>query len=105
VSPLKGSIRFGQNGKLSPRFIESFEISQKVGLVAYRQALPPSLQGIHDVFHVSSLRKYISDPDHVIRYEPVQVKENLTYVEEPIRILEKTEKKLKNRSISYVKVL
>ena len=105
MSPLKGSIRFGQNGKLSPRFIESFEISQKVGLVAYRLALPPSLQGIHDVFHVSSLRKYVPDPNHVIQYEPRQVKENLTYVEEPIRILEKTEKKLRNRSISYVKVL
>ena len=67
--------------------------------------IPPSLQGIHDVFHVSNLRKYVSDPDHVIRHEPLQVKENLTYVEEPIRILEKAEKKLRNRSIPYVKEL
>jgi len=101
VSPLKKSIRFGQKGKLSPRFIGPFEIFQRVGSVAYRLALPPSLQGIHDVFYVSSLRKYVPDPDHVIRFEPLQVKENLTYVEEPIRILEKTEKKLRNRSIPY----
>jgi len=89
VSPLKGSIRFGQKGKLSQRFIGPFEIIQRVGSVVYRLALTPLLQGIHDVFHVSNLRKYVSDPDHVIRYEPLQVKENLTYVEEPIRILEK----------------
>ena len=105
MSPLKGSIRFGQKRKLSPRFIGPFEVLQKVGSVAYRLASPSSLQGIHDVFCVSSPRKYVSDPNHVIRYEPLQVKENLTYVEEPIRILEKTEKKLKNRSIPYVKVL
>ena len=76
-----------------------------MGPVAYRLALPPSLQGTHDVFHVSSLRKYVSDPDHVIRYKPLQIEENLTYVEEPIRILERTEEKLRNRNIPYVKVL
>jgi len=105
VSQLKGSIRFGQKGKLSPRFVGPFEVPQKVGSVVYQLALPPSLQGIHDVFHLSSLWKYVPDPDHVIRYEPLQVKENLTYVEGPIRILEKTKKKLRNRSIPYVKVL
>jgi len=105
VSPLKGSIRFGQKGKLSPRFIGPFEILQRVGLVAYRLALTPSLQGIHDIFYVSSLRKHVLEPDHVIRYEPLQVKENLTCMEEPIQILERTERKLKNRSIPYVKVL
>ena len=57
------------------------------------------------MFHVSSLQKYVSDPDDVIRYEPLQVKENLTYMEEPIQILERTERKLRNGSIPYVKVL
>jgi len=80
VSPLKGSIIFGEKGKLRPRFIGPFEILQKLGPAAYRLPLPPSLQGINDVFHVSSLRKYIPDPDHVIQYEHLQVKENLTYV-------------------------
>ena len=105
VSPPKGSIRFGQKRKLSPRFIEPFEILQRVGSVTYQLALAPSLQGIHDVFHVSSLRKYVSDPNHVIRYEPLQVKENLTYMEEPIQIFERMKRKLRNRSILYVKVL
>ena len=58
VSPLKGNLRFGQKGKLTPRYIGPFEILQKVGPVAYRLALPPALQGIHDVFHVSQLRQY-----------------------------------------------
>ena len=105
VFQLKGSIKFGQKGKVSSRFIGPFAILQNVGLVAYRLPLSPSLQVIHDVFRVSSLRKYIFDPDHVIKYEPLQIKENLTYVEETIRILERIKKKLRNRSISYVKVL
>ena len=105
VSPLRGSTRFGQKGKLSSRFIGPFEILQRVGSVAYRLALPPLLQDIHDIFYVYNLRKYVSDPDHVIRYEPLQVKESLTYVEEPVQVLEKIEKKLRNRSISYFKVL
>ena len=59
VSPPEGSVRFGQKGKLTPRFIRPFEILQRVGPVAYRLALPSSLQGIHDVFHVSNLHRYV----------------------------------------------
>jgi len=62
VSPYKGNLRFGQKGKFTPRYIGPFEILQKVGPVAYRLALPLTLQGIHDVFHVSQLRRYIPDP-------------------------------------------
>ena len=68
VSPTWGVVRFGKRGKLSPRFIGPFEIVQWVGECAYRLALPPSLSGIHDVFHVSMLRKYIIDPSHVLDY-------------------------------------
>jgi len=89
VSPLKGSLRFSQKGKLTPRYIGPFVILQKVGPVAYRLVLPPTLQGIHDVFHVSNLCWYTPYPGHVIPYEPRQLKENLTYVEEPVRILER----------------
>jgi len=105
VSPLKGSIQFGQKGKLSPRYIGPFEILQRVGPVAYRLALPPALQGIHDVFHVSNLRRYTSDPNHVIPYKPLQLKENLTYVEEPVKIIDRMDRVLRNRTIPYVKVL
>ncbi|EOY08659.1 DNA/RNA polymerases superfamily protein [Theobroma cacao] len=67
VSPTKGVMRFGKKGKLSPRYIGPFEILEKVGVVAYRLALPPDLSNIHPVFHVSMLRKYNPDPSHVIR--------------------------------------
>jgi len=104
ISPSKGSLRFGKKAKLTPRYIGPFEILQKVGPVAYLLALPPNLQGIHDVFHVSQLLTYIPDPQHVISLEPRQLKENLTYVEEPNRIIDRTDRVLRNRTIPFVKV-
>jgi len=104
VSPLKGSVRFGQRGKLTPRYVGPFEVLQRIGPVAYRLGLPPALQAIHDVFHVSNLRRYTPDPDHTIPYEPLQVKENLTYIEEPVRIIDRMDRTLRNRTIPYVKV-
>ena len=71
VSPLKGSIWFGQKLKLTLRFIGPFEILQRIGAIAYCLALPPTLQGIHNVFHVSNLRRYIPDRSHIIQYEPL----------------------------------
>ena len=105
VSPWKGVIRFGKKGKLSPRYIGPYEILERIGPVAYRLALPPELSGIHDVFHVSMLRRYRSDPSHVLRNEPVEIKENLSYIEEPVQILDYKIKQLRNRSIPLVKVL
>jgi len=105
VSPLKGSLRFGQKGKLTPRYINPFEILQRIGPVAYRLALPPTLQGIHDVFHVSNLRPYVLDLAHVISHEPLQLKKNLRYMEELIRILEQMDRTLRNKTIPFVKVL
>ena len=64
--PKRGVVRFGKRGKLSPRFIGPFEILERVGTVAYRLALPPSMSGVHEVFHFSMLRKYASDPTHVV---------------------------------------
>ncbi|XP_073153742.1 uncharacterized protein [Henckelia pumila] len=81
VSPWKGVLRFGKKGKLSPRYIGSFEILDKVGTRAYRVALPPNLEGVHDVFHVSMLKKYISNPSHVIHHEPVHWTPDLSYEE------------------------
>ena len=71
VSLWKGITRFGHKGKLSPRYIGPFEILERVGLVAYRIALPPALSKIHNVFHVSSLRKYILDPSHILDFQPI----------------------------------
>ena len=73
VSPMRGVKRFGTKGKLSLRFIGPFQILDRVGAVAYRIALPPSLSGVHNVFHVSMLRKYVSDPTHVLSYEHLQL--------------------------------
>jgi hypothetical protein len=91
VSPMRGVMRFGKKEKLSPRFIGPFEISQKVGKLAYRIALPPYLIGTHDVFHVSMLRKYIANPKVIVEYEPLGIREGLAYVEEPVRIVDKKE--------------
>ena len=77
VSPWKGVFRFGKKGKLSPRFIGPFEILDR-SLVAYRIALPPSLSRLHNVFHVSVLRKYIADPSHVLDYQPIQITEDMS---------------------------
>ncbi|KAF5451789.1 hypothetical protein F2P56_026861 [Juglans regia] len=98
-------MRFGKKGKLSPRYVGPFEILDRIGPVAYKVALPPALSGVHDVFHVSMLRKYIPDPTHVIDYEPLQLQENLTYTEEPMRIIERKEQMLWNRTIPLVKVV
>ena len=80
-------MRFGKKGKLSPRFIGPYEIIEKVGPVAYRLALPPELEKIRSVFHVSMLRRYRMDPSHVVSSETIELKSDLTYEEEPVEIL------------------
>lgn len=87
VSPTRGVMRFGKKGKLSPRFIGPFEILERIGPVAYRLALPPNLTGVHNVFHVSMLRKYVYDPSHIIDFGDVELTEDNTYIEKPVRIL------------------
>ena len=77
----------------------------KVGPVAYKLKLPPELSRIHDTFHVSMLRKYIPDPSHVLREEPVQLKENLTYEETHVQIIDRKEQVLRSKVINLVKVL
>ncbi|EOX99952.1 Uncharacterized protein TCM_009026 [Theobroma cacao] len=105
VSPTKGVIRFGKKGKLSPRYKGPFEILERVRAVAYRLALPPDLSNIHPMFHVSMLRKYNPDPSHVIRYETIQLQDDLTYEEQPIAILDRQVKKLRLKEVALVKVL
>ena len=78
VSPLRGVKRFGVRGKLSPRFVGPLEVLERVGEVAYRLAMPPALSGVHDVFHVSMLRKYLSDTTHVLSYENLELDQDLS---------------------------
>ena len=90
---------------MSPRYIGAYEILERIGPVAYRLALPPEISGIHDVFQVNMLRRYRSDPSHVLQNESVEIKENPSYIEEPMLILNYKIKQLWNRSIPLVKVL
>ena len=105
VSPTRGTRRFGIKGKLSPRYVGPFEILERVGELAYRLALPPQMSHVHNVFHVSLLRGYNYHPLHVIDYPLEQIEPDLSYKEEPERIIGRTTKKLRNRSIPYIKVL
>jgi hypothetical protein len=90
-------MRFGKKGKLSPRIVGPFEITQRVGKLAYRIALPPDLVRTHDVYHVSMLRKYIANLDVIVEYEPLEIHEGLTYVEEPVKVMDKNEQVLRRR--------
>ncbi|RVW93539.1 Transposon Ty3-G Gag-Pol polyprotein [Vitis vinifera] len=104
VSPMKSVMRFGRKGKLSPRFVGPFEILERVGTLAYKVALPPSLSKVHNVFHVSTLRKYIYDPSHVVELEPIQIFEDLTYEEVPVQIVDVMDKVLQHAIVKLVKV-
>ncbi|KAG8473291.1 hypothetical protein CXB51_035413 [Gossypium anomalum] len=105
VSPWKKVLRFGRKGKLSPRFIGPYEIIERIGPVAYRLALPPELEKIHNVFHVSMLRRYRSNPSHVIPHTKIEVQPDMTYSEEPVKILAWEIKELRNKRVPLVKVL
>ena len=101
---MKGVMRFGKRGKLSPRYIGPFEVLKRVGEVAYELALPLGLSGGHPVFHVSMLKRYHGDRNNIIRWGSVLLDENLSYEEEPIAILDKEIRKLRSREIASIKV-
>ncbi|KAK5775641.1 hypothetical protein PVK06_043559 [Gossypium arboreum] len=105
VSPWKKILRFGKKGKLSPRFIGPYRILKRVGPVAYQLELPSELDRIHDVFHVSMLRRYRSDPTHVVPVAEIEVRADLTFEEEPVQILDRDVKVLRRKSVPLVKVL
>ncbi|XP_070055418.1 uncharacterized protein [Nicotiana tomentosiformis] len=104
ISPMKGVLRFGKKGKFSPQYIGPFEILKKIGEVAYEIASPPSLSGVHPVFHVSMLRKYVGDPSHILDFSTVLVGSNLTYDVESVAILDRQVRKLRSKSITSAKV-
>ncbi|XP_028082298.1 uncharacterized protein LOC114283631 [Camellia sinensis] len=104
VTPMKGHPRFGKRRKLTPRYVGPFQVLEKVGSVAYRVALPPSMSQVHNVFHVSMLQSYLPVPSHVIDYHQITLDDKLTYDEKPIRILDRQVKQLQNREIPITKV-
>ncbi|GJV55631.1 hypothetical protein Tco_1456636 [Tanacetum coccineum] len=104
VSPWKGVVRFGKKGKLAPRFVGPFKIIEKVGPVAYRLDLPEELNGVHDMFHVSNLKKCLADPTLQVPLDEIRVDAKLNFMEEPVEILEREFKKLKRSRIAIVKV-
>ena len=88
MMPKRGVVRFGKRRKLSSRFIGPFEILKRVGTVAYRLTLPPSMSSVHEVFHVSMLRKYTPDPSHVVDWGQIEVDIDGTFEEGPVCILD-----------------
>ncbi|XP_062104127.1 uncharacterized protein LOC133815287 [Humulus lupulus] len=105
VLPMKGVMRFGKKGKISSRFIGSFEILDRVGSVAYRLTLLLALSETHNIFHIFMFQKYVSDPSHVLNYELLELRQDLCYGEQPMIILEKGNKELRFKKIPLVEVL
>ncbi|KAD4385610.1 hypothetical protein E3N88_25779 [Mikania micrantha] len=104
VSPWKGVVRFGKKGKLAPRYIGPFEILDRIGPVAYKLQLPQELGGVHDTFHVSNLKKCLSDETLIIPLDEVQLDDKLHFIEEPIEIMDQDLKTLKRSRIPIIKV-
>ena len=104
ISPMKRVIQFRVRGKLSPRYTEPFEILERIGKVAYRLALPPALEGVHSVFHVSQLRRYVDNESHVLDHSELGLQTYLSYTEQLISIIGHSVKILKNMEILLVLV-
>ncbi|WMV37389.1 hypothetical protein MTR67_030774 [Solanum verrucosum] len=102
---MKGVMRFGKKGKLSPRYIGPYRIAKRIGNVTYELKLPQELAVVHPVFHISMLKKYMRDPSLIIPTENVGIKDNLSYEEIPVQILDRQVCKLRTKEVASVKVL
>ena len=105
MNPKRGVVRFGKQEKLSPRFIGPFEVLERMGTVAYQLTLSPSMSGVHEVFHVSMLRKYTPDPAHVVDWGQIEVDTDGTFEEGPVCIVDSREQVLRRKTVRLVRVL
>ncbi|GKC99473.1 putative reverse transcriptase domain-containing protein [Tanacetum coccineum] len=104
VSPWKGVILFGKRGKLSPRYIGPFKIIERIGPMGYKLELPKKLCGIHNTFHVSNLKRCLADENLIISLEEIQLDDKLHFIEDPVEIMDREVKQLKQNRIPIVKV-
>jgi hypothetical protein len=104
VSPMKGVSRFGVKGKLTPRYIGPFLVLEQCGPVAYRLQLPETLSAVHNVFHVSQLKKCLRFPDRTIEVTNVVLEPNLTYSEHPIRVLDQKDRVTRRKPLKFYKI-
>ncbi|GKF89221.1 hypothetical protein Tco_0263184 [Tanacetum coccineum] len=104
VSPWKGVVRFGKQGKLNPRYVGPFKVLKKVRAVAYKLELPQELSRVYNTFHVSNLKKCYSYDPLVIPFEGLQVEDKLHFVEDPVEIMDREVKQLRRSRVPIVKV-
>ncbi|WMV59647.1 hypothetical protein MTR67_053032 [Solanum verrucosum] len=102
---MKGVMRFGKKGKLSPRYVGPYRILKRIGKVAYELELPADLAAVHPVFNISLLKKCVGDPASIVPLESVAVKDSLSYEDVPVEILDRQVRRLRNKEVASVKVL
>jgi hypothetical protein len=104
VSRTRGIQRFGEKGKLAPRYIGPFKVLDVCGPVTYRLQLPPQLAAVHNIFHVSQLKKCVKVPTEIIEFQAIQIEPDLTYTKYPIKILDTKEKSTRRKTIRIYKI-
>ena len=97
---MKGVMRFGKNEKLSPRYVGPYKILQRIGKVAYELELPAELVAVHPIFHISLLKNCVGDPASIVTLDSVVVKDNLSYEDVPVEILDRHVRRLRNKEVS-----